>query len=261
MSQVFVSASSHRAWIQANTPAFVVPFTVACWVKPTLVSGVKTMWSWGDTGTATHYWALTQNAGTAFRIDCRAGGTLVSGSTGVPVANRWYFIVVRCISATNRRISVWCNAAGAAHIQEATSRSPAGADFFAVGALSTSTQIQFWDGMMGEFWFTLTDIQPDGLQLQIAMLKQLAYYGPFSVPRIAKDILSYSSWRGGMGVSTDAVDRGYNYTKQIYFNPRVLPPVWHWPNNYPDFVGDDPPLNRLYVSPRPVMHRQNMLLV
>jgi hypothetical protein len=64
------------------------------------------------------------------------------------------------------------------------------------GALQTSAGASVpFDGNVAEFWYTNTDIQPDGAQLDGNLLRQLAYGGPFSVPHIAGDILEYRSFR------------------------------------------------------------------
>ena len=68
-------------------------------------------------------------------------------------------------------------------------------DNMTVGNLKRTSNNNFSDCRVGELWYTNTDIQPDGAQLDDNLLRQLAYGGPFSVPCCAKDIIEYRSFR------------------------------------------------------------------
>jgi hypothetical protein len=90
-------------------------------------------------------------------------------------------------------------------VQGTTSINPAGVDTMSVGALNLSTGATgFFNGSIAEFFYTNTDIQPDGAQLDDNMVRQLAYHGPFSHPDVAKDIVEYFSLKS----SSPALQRG-----------------------------------------------------
>lgn len=65
-------------------------------------------------------------------------------------------------------------------------------------------------GQIAEIWYTNTDIQPDGAQLQNSTLRQLAFNGPFSLPHIAKDIVEYRSFRSRLDSRQDTPEEVYH---------------------------------------------------
>lgn len=197
MSLILVSASTQRLYNDNQPKITAYPFSCGLWVRPTSTTGTQTILCFADTATTNNWWALNRNAGTNFQFSAAAGGTTNSASTGVPVSGRWFYIVIRGISATNRKIAVLNSFLGPTHATTATSRSPAGVDTNVIGAFNTTTVSQYFDGEIQEFWYTLTDIQPDGAQLQGGILKTLAYRGPLAVPRIAKDIVEYRRFTDG----------------------------------------------------------------
>lgn len=208
MSLILVSASSQRLYNDSQALITAYPFTCGLWVKPNSVSGTQTILCFADTATTNNYWALNRNAGTNFQFTAVAGGTANSASAGVPVSGRWFYIVIRGISATNRKIAVLNSFLGPAHATTATSRSPAGVDTNVIGALNRTTVSQYFDGEIAEFFYTLTDIQPDGAQLHDGVLKTLAYRGPLALPRIMRDIVEYRRFTGPSYVFQQGTDRG-----------------------------------------------------
>jgi hypothetical protein len=256
MSFSFVSASTQRFLNDANNPLTAVPFTVVCWVRPSDVTGTKTAWSIVNTGSTTAFWRLDRNAGTNWQFSCNAASTTVSASAGVPATGKWSFIVCRAITATNRRIHVLDTNTGAhANAQETTSRTPASINAMAVGTFNGSTISQYWDGDIAEFWYTATDIWPEGTTMPEGFFRALAYRGPFWHPRIAKDVIEYRGFRASPAVRrSDSTHRGG--TEQpfgdIYYGGR--PPVIRiWDNLGGDNgrVQAQPPLPMPYIrSPR-----------
>jgi hypothetical protein len=120
----------------------------------------------------------------------------------------------------------------------------------AVGALVNSSPSGFFDGQVGEFWYTDTDIQADGAQLQDSTLRQLAYFGPFSIPHIAKDIVEYRSFRSRLDSRQDTPD-------EVYY--RGTRPVWTNTNGVN--LGPHPPAATNYIDPPGSVYTPPMVLV
>lgn len=100
-----------------------------------------------------------------------------------------------------------------------------------------------YSGDIAEYWMTNTDIQPDAAQLQDATLRQLAYNGPFSVPRVAANLVDYRSLRASLGSNQDVQDGGLfdgPYGRQV------------WVNTNSAKLGPHPPLAPDYSSSRSV---------
>lgn len=244
MSASFASASTQRLG-NSVPPITTYPFTVAMWVFPLASTGQLTFWSLADTAGDTNSFDLRTN-NTSWSFVATAGSSSTT-STGTVTVSKWGFVVVRAISATNRRLAILHFDGSAAHAQTTASRAPAGVDNMSLGALVRSSASQAFDGFIGEFWFTDTDIQTDGAQMQNALLRQLAYGGPFSVPHIAKDIVEYRALRvhpDSRGDQPGEVFHG-KFGRQT------------WSNTNGVTIGPHPPLPYWYVKPgqtlRPLM--------
>ena len=204
----FVSASAQTLTC-ATHPITAFPVTVGLWVRP-LTAATRGLWSLGDSGVATQYIRLGQNAtGNTWNLSAQSGGTSDTLSIGVATASQWAFMVGRFISATNKRLSVLQYDGSIVGGQRTTSRAfPTSADSIVLG--STVGGTAEWNGYLAEVWYTNTDIQADGGVLSEATLRQLAYGGPFSVPHIAKDIIEYRSFRKGLISNTDEEGEVYS---------------------------------------------------
>jgi hypothetical protein len=239
MAANFVAASTQYL-ANAAVPFTAVPFTIALWYYP-INTTTQTVLCLSDTGTTNNYFNL-RKISTVYQLRSAAGGADASASAGTFAANAWTFIVARCISATNRRLAVLNPDGSAGNGQDTTSRAPSGIDTLGIGALLTSGAPQSpIDGLIGEFWCTNTDIQDDGLALQGAMLRQLAYGGPFSVPHIAKDIIEYHSFRKDL--SSDTFDNEEDFLGGIGIGEVLT-------NTNGVTVGPHPPLPYWYERPR-----------
>jgi hypothetical protein len=95
------------------------------------------------------------------------------------------------------------------------------------------------DGKIAGLWYTNTDIQADGGQLQERTLRQLAFNGPFSLPNIAKDIVEYRGFRSSLASRQDD-------PSEVYY--RGTPPVWTNVNGVT--LGPHPPAADLWVPPQ-----------
>lgn len=241
MAGSFVRASSQfvsRASV--SLPAGLYPFTIAAWVNPASIPAA-TMTAVGFHTSSSNvnfaYLGVTSTTGTP-RLTCQGtGNQATTTATGLTTGN-WSFMLGRFINTTNRRLSVLHYNGVLEHAQGTTSVVLASQDTTAVGAFVGSANSNFFDGRIGEFWYTNTDIQADAAQLQDSTLQQLAYGGPFSVPHIAKDIVEYRSLR--KHPSSDG-DDGFEIYSSVGRQT--------WTNTAGVSIGDHPPLPYSYVRP------------
>ena len=217
-----------------------MPITVAAWVRPNALGVDRNFWSLCDTATATNYFSLGQAVADTWRLRQTDDATPISLAIGTVTANQWAFVVARFVSATIRRMSVLQYGGSIAQGLSTTSDTPAGLDTMAIGALYHSAPTEYWGGDIAELWYTNTDIQPDGLQLQNNTLRQLAYGGPFSVPHIADKIIEYRSFESGLGSDRDRPD-------EVYLGAGKTRPVWTNTNGVT--LGAHVPLPGYYEGP------------
>lgn len=248
MSANFVNASSQR--LVNSSPGFTdYPFTVGLWVMPVSATA-GAYFTLADTGTNNNQIMVEQST-TQIRISAVAGGTSAAATiTTTFTANKWHYIVARAISSTNRRIAGVFPAGQTLHAASSTSRAPTSMDTLAIGAYENSSPGIFFDGMIAELWYTATDIQADGAQLQDSLLRQLAYGGPFSVPHIAKDIIEYRSFKS-------TLDSKYENWCEVYSQSAKQ----NWTNTNGVTIGPHPPLPGSYVRmTRPYRTRAHKMI-
>lgn len=214
MSAQFVAASSQVLSL-ASPQVVALPLTVACWFYvSTLPSPFGCLWALEDSANASDDgWYVAATSG---RVVVQQALNSVSGNAANTTVNQWAlnswnFVVARYISATNRRLSVLLSTGLTEHVQSVTSITPnAAANASSLGGTSASTRTLFLDGLIAEHWITNSDIQADGLALTDNLLRQLAYFGPFSVPRLAKNIVDYRSLRSSLGSDQDNLSDYYS---------------------------------------------------
>lgn len=247
MAASFVSASSQHL-DQVSVPITAVPFTVGLWVRPTTTGTLRHFWSLGDSASNLFpaAFSIGQSAANAWIVqaDVNTSATETT-SAGAVTANQWAFVFARFITATNRRISVLQSDGSTAHAQGTTSETPTSIDIMSLGCYNGNSSgggafANFFDGQVGEFWYTNTDIQADAAQTQESLLRQLAYGGPFSVPHIAKDIVEYRSLRKATTSDRD------NET-EVYFRGPFSKRIWADVASVT--VSHHPPLPYWYVKP------------
>lgn len=228
MAASFASASSQ--FLINSAPAFTdVPFTVGMWVRPSTIGAVRACFSMGDNNVSlSNYCFLGQTAADNWRIAAVVAGATGQTNTGIVVANKYVFLIGRFISAVNRRIAVLNPDGSAVHGQNVTSKILTGIDNMTIGATVTSTVDNLFDGSISEFWYTNTDIQPDGAQLNDALLRQLAYGGPFSVSSIVKDIIEYRSMRIYPGDGDVYQRRSFTWNNTNGVTTDSHPPLPYW---------------------------------
>lgn len=208
MAALFTAASTQRL-TNSVSPLTAMPFTIGMLVRPTDTTS-RYLWSITDTAVLDHFWAVRKSA--TWDIQSAAGATTTTAGGGTVTANQWHFVLCRIISATNRLMAVLEFDGTVIHVSSTASRAPAGIDMFAIGSLETSAPGSgtMMNGHIGEFWYTNTDIQVDGLQLKNQTLLQLAYGGPFSIPHIAQGIIEYRSFRKYPSSEADEIGEVFN---------------------------------------------------
>ena len=108
-----------------------------------------------------------------------------------------------------------------------------------IGArVDSSGAIQPWDGLIGEWWLTDADAAVnDAAATPDAMVRQLAYGGPFSVPYLVPRIVEYRSLRAHPTVDdpTETYNRGARATWSAVNGPTIGPhcPLPYWYRNSP----------------------------
>ena len=249
MSAVFTRASSMRLVNSAPLlPSTGYPFSVGMWLNMTSVSATfNILFSYADTGVDNHALRVQIDSAERLAINATAGGTSANGTlTSALVAGQWAYCVARFISSTNRRISARYRSGLIEHAQSTTSRAPTSLDTMALGISQDLTPDSPCDASIAEFWYTNTDIQADGAQLQNSTLHQLAFDGPFALPHIAKDIIEYRSFR-----KHPTAGDGWD----IYFGRSAS----NWTNTNGVVTGPHPPLPGTYARP-PWARRRGILV-
>lgn len=173
------------------------------------------------------------NFGSNFGFNSNAGGSDAS-ITGVAITTgAWFFHVLRSISTTNRRLSSLSPDGATTHGQNTTSRNPT----INRALLGTTSGTQTFTGRIAEWWLAAGDIVPGNGAMPDAMLRQLAYRGPFSMPHVAANVLHYLS----MGTIGSAQDRAGD----VYFGSARSP----WTPSGTLQLAPHPPLPGNYRGP------------
>lgn len=237
MAALFTAASTQ--YLTNAAPAVLdYPFTVGMWVNLAALGTVtRGLWALSDTATTNNWFGVEIASTEVVRVAAAAGGSQNSAGLLTPlVVGTWNFVVARFIGSGNRRIAGLYATGSTEHAQGITARAPAGMDTMSIGARQDSSgPLVPMEGSIAEIWYTNTDIQADGAQLQEAMLFQLAYGGPFSVPHIAKDIIEYRSFRKYPSSEGDEIGEVFHgaLDRQIWSNINGVtigphPPLPYW---------------------------------
>lgn len=241
MAATFVAGSSQRL-TNTTAPLTAVPFTVGMWMRAPADATLGCFWSLSDTAGNVNWWQLYKSAGEVITTGCNAGaGSATANVAAGLVANGWTYVMLRAISATNRRLSVLHANGLVEHAQSTTSRTPAGVDVVGLGSLDDLAKEQFFTGSVAEYFMANVDVQPGGTQLQNYLLWQFAYGGPFSVPHIARNIVDYRPLRESLGSDQDHFDQVWSGGGR--------PARRVWTNTNGVTLGAHPPLPPCYVSP------------
>jgi hypothetical protein len=233
MSAEFVGASSQSLNL-ASPVLTAAPFTIGLWCRASATGEHVAVLS--NTTSSTMWVSLEVASATQWDLGTNADDAFVNGFT----ANAWTFIVIRYISGTNRRIATLTAAGTIAHAQGTTSQTLSGINQLRLGGFqSSASNTSDLNGNVAEFWYTKTDIQADGAQLNDNLFRQLAYYGPFSVPYIGASVVEYRPFLQSRGSDTEI-------TGEVYYGASGRQV---WINQNSVSVGEHPPLPGAYVRP------------
>jgi hypothetical protein len=204
------------------------PITMAGWAYPTS-SGASQMILIGEfTGDVNQDIAIFGTSGNAWGAD-DAGGTATAGTL---TTSKWHFVLGRFIASNNRRISVLHSDGSTAHAQNTTATGATGLNELTIGARRVGSALAF-SGTLAEIWWANIDPEPDGGQTSDALLKHLAFKGPFSYPPIAKNIIDYIPMVDNLGTEEYSGPFG----RQI------------WANTGSVILTNHPPLAQNYKRP------------
>jgi hypothetical protein len=239
-------------------PATVMPWTVGFWVNwwAASVPAGGVFFALGSADTLDE-WFVNFNSTAFVQSTAVSDGTLVGTNTitYTPVAGKWYYVVARYISATNRWLSILPHGDGLAalHSQNTTSANPTlspvvctiGADNNAGSGCAAT---------MAEFFFAKADIQSDGLQLSDTTLRKLAYEGPLSVIR-QDQIIEYLQFRVWHDPAASFIQQLRTGNEPDYFSARVPIIKWTQASGRPALLGIHPQLYTSYRNQRLILPR------
>ena len=219
----------------AAPPISTYPITMGMWFKmDAATAAVQQLWGLSDTASNNNFFRLTLTAGELLSASVKDSGTAASAATlaTAVVAGQWTFCISRFISATSRHIAAMYQSGLIEHATNAVSRTPPSCDLMTVGGRRGTTSQEWFGGDIAEFWYTSSDIQADGAQLQNSTLRHLARYGPFSLPHIAKDIVEYRAFRSCLTSDQDQgteIYTGAGKTRQVWTNTNTAILAAHCP--------------------------------
>jgi hypothetical protein len=183
----------------ASPPFTALPISFGMWAKTfTIAAGNAVFFSWYNDTSANSYGVYRESSSMTIW-----GGAL-STTAVTMVVGRWYYVVGRLVASNNKRLSVLDELGGTTNVQN-TDVTAFAAQHFDLGSEGpVGSVVNYWSGNIAEFWMTDTDIQPGGAALDNSTLRQLAYYGPFSIPLVRSNLVHYRSFRS---VTDDGIEK------------------------------------------------------
>jgi hypothetical protein len=217
----------------------------ACWSMPNSNSSTGTLFSFSDTTGSVDTWLVLQN-GTLWSIyaEDNTAATAIANSA-VPAAGKWHFHIARFMGPSEFRLATLDHTGVITQgIDLVHTVNPASVDRVSVGIRTGAAEQWAFDGLIGEFYWGDIDPQPGG-DLDEALVRYLAYNGPFSIPYIGYNLVDYKSLRNTLGSDQDR--QGETFVGK--YGPQT------WVNNGAT-IGAHPPLPGSYNDGntyRPVM--------
>jgi hypothetical protein len=158
------------------------------WVYPTQNTATKAFFAISAPTTPAQTMMIGQNSTGGFDLSSYDSVNFNDQGFGTCTPNVWYYIVARWINSTNKRASVYSSATGAitAGSDPGTfgATDPQSCSVRGIGTLGATaiwTASTNFEGLLGEYFITNTDIQADGLATQAAL------GAPARVPRAVLD--------------------------------------------------------------------------
>ncbi len=137
------------------------------------------------------------------------------------ITGQWTFVISRFIGIANRRQSILSPGGAITHSTNTFSVADTARVILSIGASTVSsggTPAEWVNGRVAEFWGTNTDVGFDSASdLPNTLVRQLAYGGPFSVPRVANTVAEYHSFLQVLGSDSEtSLDPYYRSTRATY---------------------------------------------
>lgn len=241
MAALFNGSSQY--YNNTSPPITGVPFSVGFWAMFTTAGTTTALFTLCNNSTLGDNFAIRKD--TANKILMRANVGTSAADVTVATAdtiNTWFYVVARFISATNRKMAVLHSDGLIEHAASGVTKTPPGVNELLIGAVRTSGGVSlYWPGRIAEMWWTNADIQPDGAQLDDSLVRQLAYHGPFSVPKIVPNLIEYHKMRRSSPAEFFNSEDYYGR-----FGPQL------WTDNGSVKRANHPPLPYEYTRPTPV---------
>lgn len=236
---------------QTSTVPFTAtaPITVGMWFYATSSAAAAATWSITDNSSTLNFFrvgctgggvpSLTiRNSTAAAAVNINAGTTGGSGTTGA-----WTFLIGRFATTASRfidGIGIDGTVGGATD----TSLLVPTMNRMAIGRRTNSVVQEEFTGYIGEFWLCNTDIGATSTTaLSTAIIRQLAYNGPFSVPNVSNNLIEYVSFR-----SRGFFDGGGTIINEYYTNILRNPIDWAVNGTAPT-LAVHPPISASYIGP------------
>lgn len=241
----------NNVWVADTSPLILAPpFTVAAWCLFSGAIGVSStlpMMGLSSISDDSNYFTVVKGSADKWNInasDTATGADSVATATSV-VVDKWYFVVGRFISGSNRRLAVLYPDGSIEHVNSTVSKTPSNIARLGIGALDRQTSTLRYNGLIGEWWWANVDIQSDGGQLDEHLMRYLARNGPFSMPNLAKDVIQYYGMRRSTPVRPQPED---SYLRNI--QTKYL--IDAGGASFPITLGAHPPVYYNYHHPRRV---------
>jgi hypothetical protein len=222
----------------ASIPFTTQPFCMAAWFRLRAVGSlVRNIVATCDTTVGSHYHSLQMGTDEIVLLNASDGVGAFATVGAAMVPGAWHFSIARCISTTERRISLLAMGATTliSHGNNTTSKAPNAPNLMSIGVRVNNSGGQgAWDGSIAEAWFASGDVFQSGSDLPNEMVMQLAFGGPFSMPHIAAKIVDYRSLRSSIDSRSDRgseiYQRGARQTWSATGAPGLTdhPPLPYW---------------------------------
>jgi len=199
MGLFFDGSAASDKLLNSVTPITAITFSAGAWVLKGALGTSRTWFSIHRASDDAHYFRLYNNASNVYGISVSAGSPNDSTGAVAAVAGAWAYVVGRWITSSNRRMAVLHPTGESEHVQGTNVATPTSLAHMRLGGLrSSSGETAQWLGGIAEFWCANIDVVPGGGAMPDAMLRQLAYGGPFSLPHLVPSIMEYRSFRSAL---------------------------------------------------------------
>lgn len=184
----------------SGIPATLYPCSFGFWLNlPTNAAASLFGVADGLLNAATQDRIMVQsNGASGWALFSKAAGTENNTNlSGTIVAGGWHYYLLRCITITNRRLDILNPNGSVSSIQDTTSRTMTTIARMEIADRAMSVQTSPAKGTYAEFWYALDNVLGNTGAMSPAVMRQLAYGGPFSIPQLLPSLMEYRSFRQG----------------------------------------------------------------